>query len=282
MPAIMFVSDPAVPIISSMDNALQTVTFSRDTTFTTGQAGGDCSTRVCYEINHENVADVPKGTAVSLRIQGTNNQDSVRKAGDFRVMTQLYEIASPSNFYGIDQGVWPSDFTTTPGAVTSTTGKVMDSTTWVTYADNAAYTIYFTTYEYIPKNGILKLEMPDGVTITSSPVSGFSTTASGLGYSTHQPSYLELKAASQVKAGAYELKWGGIKNPRSTAPTNIFNISITDEYKNEVATGSIDTIRMKTPGTFKVLSVTPKALVVGATTDYEVSLTAAIPINNKD
>lgn len=72
----------------------------------------------------------------------------------------------------------------------------MDSTTWVTYADNAAYTIYFTTYEYIPKNGILKLEMPDGVTITSSPVSGFSTTASGLGYSTHQPSYLELKAAS--------------------------------------------------------------------------------------
>jgi len=39
---------------------------------------------------------------------------------------------------------------------------------------------------------------------------------------------------------------------------------------------------MKTPGTFKVLSVTPKALVVGATTDYEVSLTAAIPIYDKD
>lgn len=46
----------------------------------------------------------------------------------------------------------------------------MESTTWVTYADDAAYTIHFTTYQYIPKNGILTLEMPEGAEITSNPV----------------------------------------------------------------------------------------------------------------
>jgi hypothetical protein len=111
------------------------------------------------------------------------------------VITQLYEIANPSNFYAIDQGAWPSDFTTTPGAVTSTTGAVMDSTSWVTYADDAAYTLYFTTYEYVPKDGTLTLDMPEGVVIASSPVAGFSTTATGLRYSSHQSAKLELKAA---------------------------------------------------------------------------------------
>lgn len=39
---------------------------------------------------------------------------------------------------------------------------------------------------------------------------------------------------------------------------------------------------MRTAGSFTKLEVTPKELVVGATTDYEVKLTAAIPIFNKD
>ena len=45
----------------------------------------------------------------------------------------------------------------------------MESTKWETYADDAAYTIHFTIYEYIPKGGMLTLEMPEGVSITSSP-----------------------------------------------------------------------------------------------------------------
>ena len=158
----------------------------------------------------------------------------------------------------------------------------MDATTWVTYADNAAYTLYFTTYQYIPKNGILTLEMPERVEIAGNPTSGFATTAKGLAYKEHRKDALKLKANDQVDAGSYELKWGGIKNPRSTRPTDIFKISITDSAGYIVAYGSIDTIQMRTPGSFTAFTVTPKSLVVGASTDYEVKLTAAIPIHDKD
>ena len=71
----------------------------------------------------------------------------------------------------------------------------MESTSWVTYADGAAYTIHFTTYQYIPKDGILTVEMPAGVEIAASPVAGFSTSATGLAYSSYQSGKLLLKAA---------------------------------------------------------------------------------------
>jgi hypothetical protein len=163
----------------------------------------------------------------------------------------------------------------------------MAATSWVTYADKAAYTIHFTTYQYIPKNGILTLEMPEAVNgdrpeITGNPTTGFATTASALSYKEHQQGFLKLRANSQVPAGSYELTWGVIKNPRSTAPTNIFKIAVTDSAGNEVVAGAIDNIQMKTAGSFTALSITPKSLVVGAVTDYEVKLTAAIPIYDKD
>jgi hypothetical protein len=284
MPAVMYVADKTGTDIISLDNALQGLTFQRDETYSTGAPGGDCSARVCYAISYTNKADIPKGTAIKLSISGTNNQDSVRQAGSFQVITQLYEIADPSKVYAIDEGAWATDFTTTPGAVTSTTGKVMAASTWVTHADDAAYTIHFTTYQYIPKNGVLTLDMPAGVEITSSPVPDLAA-PTGLGYASHSAgknSNLKLKASAQVPAGSYDLKWGGVKNPRSTAPTGIFNITIADGLGHPVATGSIDTIQMKTPGNFRDFTVTPKALVVGATTDYEVKLTAAIPIHDKD
>jgi hypothetical protein len=285
MPEVMYVASPTDVDVISLDNALQGLTFQRDETFSTG-AGGACSAngRVCYAISYTNKMDIPKGTAIKLSITGTNNQDSVRLAGNFQVITQLYEIADPSQVYAIDEGAWATDFTTTPGAVTSTTGKVMAASTWVTHADKAAYTIHFTTYQYIPKNGVLTLAMPAGVEITSSPVADLAPPA-GLGYASHSAgknSNLKLKASAQVPAGSYELKWGGVKNPRSTAPTGIFNITIADGLGHPVATGSIDTIQMRTPGSFRDFTVTPKALVVGATTDYEVKLTAAIPIHDKD
>jgi hypothetical protein len=92
MPEVMYVEDAGkVPDIISLDSVLQSLVAKRETTFST--TNGNCATRVCYVITHENPADVPKGTEIKLSIMGTNNQDSVRKAGNFLVITQLYEIA---------------------------------------------------------------------------------------------------------------------------------------------------------------------------------------------
>jgi len=52
----------------------------------------------------------------------------------------------------------------------------MDASSWVTYAEKVRYTLYYTTYQYIPKDGILTVKLPkdestgEVVTITSSPV----------------------------------------------------------------------------------------------------------------
>lgn len=145
------------------------LTYLREKTYKGSSTQQDCTARVCYVLKYTNPVEIPKGTTINLSVSGTSNQDSVRTAGDFQVITQLYEIAEPATVYAIDEGSWPTDFTTTPGAVTSTTGKVMEASTFVTYAAKAAYTISFTTYQYIPKGGILTLAMPTGVEIASDP-----------------------------------------------------------------------------------------------------------------
>ena len=95
-------------------------------------------------------------------LSGTNNQESVTKATNFQVLTQLYEVANNGLFYEIDAGEWPSDFTTTPGSVSTTTGvgKVMSASSWVTYASDVEYTVFFTTYQYVPKGGSLMVKLP--------------------------------------------------------------------------------------------------------------------------
>jgi len=149
MPVEMYVEDDSGMDVMSMDSVLQGMKFRRDTTYDpgTGLPKSKCSERVCYVITHENLMDIPAGTNVRLLLSGTNNPESVDTAGDFAVKTQLYEIASDSNTYPIDEGAWPSNFLTTPGAVATTTGanKGVEASSMTTYASNVRYTLYFTT-----------------------------------------------------------------------------------------------------------------------------------------
>jgi hypothetical protein len=94
--------------------------------------------------------------------------------------------------------------------------------------------------------------------------------------------YLEATASAKVKAGPYELKWGKVKNPRTTAPSGIFKIMTKDANNYIVAEGSINTIIMTTPGIFSKFTVKPSDLKVGATNDYTVELTSSVPIFDGD
>jgi len=203
MPVEMYEDDEGLGVIS-MDNALQGMKFRPDRTYDpgTGVPNTSCAHRVCYVITHENLVDIPAGTNIKLSLLGTANQESVKMAGDFEVRTQLYEIASDSNTYPIDEGAWPSNFLTTAGSVATTTGasKGVEASSMVTYATGVRYTLYFTTDQYIPKGGTLVVKLPSDpaigevVEITSSPAD-ISTSASGLSYSSHTKSTLTLKAS---------------------------------------------------------------------------------------
>jgi hypothetical protein len=72
-------ADPGVlPQVRSMDGKLLKAAIAYETTFP-----GCTAPRVCYEITHSNLKDVPRGSTLSLTLTGTQNQDSVRDAGKF-------------------------------------------------------------------------------------------------------------------------------------------------------------------------------------------------------
>jgi len=66
-----------------------------------------------------------------------------------------------------------------------------------------------------------------------------------------------MKANAQLAAGPFEITFGGVKNPRSFKPTDLFEINSFDKAGNVVATGTTDNIAMTTAGPFKTLYVKP-------------------------
>jgi hypothetical protein len=84
------------------------------------------------------------------------------------VQTQIQEI-STSEYYNIDAYQFDSDFITQRGGISRTPGKSMISDNYMTYADNTAYTLYFTLSNYIPLAGVVTVLVPKELKITSDP-----------------------------------------------------------------------------------------------------------------
>jgi hypothetical protein len=72
-----------------------------------------------------------------------------------------------------------------------------------------------------------------------------------LTYKGHTKSTLTLTASDKIPKGEYSIKWKGNKNPRTTAPSGIFQIEIKDGKGNEVSSGRLETIQMRESGIFK-------------------------------
>jgi hypothetical protein len=158
-----------------MDGKLLKAAIKYETTFP-----GCVAPRVCYEVTHSNIYDVPAGSTLSLTITGTKNQDSVRDAGKFLLQTQLKELTGAGSYYNIDKGEFPSNFMTQKGGISLTTGKAMTSSNYETYANDAAYTIFITTYDYIPAGGSLAILLPSEVDIEGNAMDNFKSSASSL------------------------------------------------------------------------------------------------------
>jgi hypothetical protein len=96
----------------------------------------------------------------------------VKKTGD----------TSAIGVFGIDYGAFNSNFETTRGGISVPSGKKMKSSSYVAFESGAVYTLYFTLGNYIPKGGILVVDLPaetpfDGV---GNPYDNFVTDAPNL------------------------------------------------------------------------------------------------------
>jgi hypothetical protein len=141
----------------------------------------------------------------------------------------------------------------------------------VTYADNAEYTMYFTLNNYIPNKGYLRIDLPVEVSLQSRPT---VTMKSGLTASleSYQKNYIRLKATAQIATGDYWVKWNRNKNPRSFAPTGLFNMTSYDTTgTNVIGFGQVSNIRMTEAGAFTSLRVEPTNSTNGLKTNYTVT-----------
>ena len=173
-PSEMTVDRTATPTMKSLDGKLLKAVIKFETTF-----AGCALPRVCYEITHSNIRAVAAGEVIKFSISGTTNQDSVRDAGKFSVSTQLEELtgALVGTYYDIDTGEFPSNFLTKEGGISLTSGKAMKSTNYETYSGNAAYTVYFTTYDYVPADGTIVIKLPPAVKILTRGSAGFTASS---------------------------------------------------------------------------------------------------------
>jgi hypothetical protein len=128
----------------------------------------------------------------------------------------------------------------------------MTSTNLMTYADGAVYTMYFTLNNFIPIGGYLYVNLPDQVSIVGSATTDFKTDT-GMNFASNTANQIQLKASTKILAGDYFITFGGVKNPRSEAATDIFSMRSTDNDNKEIGYGTIDNIMMTNPGAFKTI-----------------------------
>lgn len=119
-----------------------------------------------------------------------------------------------------------------------TANKATESDNYRTYHDGAIYTIYFTLGNYIPAGGTLKLSIPSDIKLISSPFDNFESSNPNLVPSgSYNDNEITYNANNQVDAGDVTLKFGGIRNPRSFAATDLFEMFSYDSLGNIVADG---------------------------------------------
>jgi hypothetical protein len=92
----------------------------------------------------------------------------------------------------------------------------------------------------------------------------------------------KLKAQSRVASGRLELKFGGVENPNSFMPTDIFKVNTTDSKDFAVSFGNLDNIAMREPAPFDKMTIVQVNKTNGAITDYKVSFKPTVPLLHND
>jgi hypothetical protein len=93
---------------------------------------------------------------------------------------------------------------------------------------------------YIPAGGYLRLDLPDDIKVDdsqSSPWSDYSSSQSKLTQKGYTESSITVKADAKIPSGDLTISFGGIQNPRSFQPTELFNASTFDGQDNVVGEG---------------------------------------------
>ena len=74
----------------------------------------------------------------------------------------------------------------------------------------------------------------------------------------------------------------GIRNPRSTHPTDNLEVRTYDSSGNPIARGGLENIKIAKPGVFDTMVITPELSINGINTKYAFEITTKIPVDDND
>lgn len=191
--------------------------------------------------------------------------------------------------YNIDQGTFNSNFLTTKGGISATSGKSMEASDLTTYSKSSTYKIFFTINNYIPLAGKLILVIPDEVSFVTDPTSGLKAfdsedkpyatlTADGV----YTSNSMNMVANVKMPAGDYAISFPGTRSPRSFEATGVFSMTSKDSNNNLIGEGPLDVIKMTTSGAYTDLKVEQSSTMNGAKADYTVTFVASLPTKDGD
>ena len=144
-----------------------------------------CDKRLCYSIRPKLTTPIP-AKAIALKIFNSVNPSAVEYAGDFEVETQQYDVLT-GEWYGIDKGMFPSDFLTSKGSISVPPGAKTTSVkvppvggvevlipNYQTWHEGQKYRVPFKLGNYVAAGGLLTVFLPPsadgrGVKIVSNP-----------------------------------------------------------------------------------------------------------------
>jgi hypothetical protein len=162
-------------------------------------------------------------------------------------------------------------------------GRATEASNYTNYAKPVLYTIYAQLQNYIPAGGVLEVTIPKQIHLVSSPFTLFRSSSPNLvATDEFTKQSFKLKAADKVAGGALTLTFGGVRNPVSYQPTDVFKMTSTDADGFAVGSGNLDNIVMSEPALFTNMTVTADNETNGAVTDYTVSFSAPLPLYDGD
>lgn len=92
-----------------------------------------------------------------------------------------------------------------------------------------------------------------------------------------------FRVTSRIDANtAMWVEFGGLRNPLSFAPTNIFTVESSDDSGALISKGTIDFVQMTKMIEFTEMTVVPLKKVNGAETTYTISFKTTLPVENGD
>ncbi|CDW83721.1 UNKNOWN [Stylonychia lemnae] len=223
------------------------------------------------------------GSAFSFMFSnGGKNPDSVRDAGTFTVSTYYTESSID---YIIDSSSFTNVYTPTAAILTA----IATPASFIVNNSPTDYTFAITPGQIIPIGGNIKITFPSEITGSSLTKCTLSIAGSSPTCTLSQTFPLTVlvtggfTTAYTSKTTVFSLTLGNFRNPRSTAVTSSFSITITDSQEYEIAKSASGTnIQMNQVPDITSFAVAQSSGINGAATDYTFTVTTPIRIISTD